>query len=390
MKKELEEVLYQEELIWFQKSRENWIVSGDRNTKFYHAATVVKRTQKRVAGLRNIDDDLITDKGTMKKMMTDYFKDLFSKDNSCDISVAIRGRFPDLSAKSKNEISRPVLDDEIKCAIFDMAPLKAPGPDGLHAMFYQRMWPVVGNSIVKMVKDFFATGILPDNLNDTLITLIPKVDNPDRVNQFRPISLCNVCYKIITKTLTNRFKKAMKELVGPHQSSFVPGRHITDNIITYQEVLNNMRNSRGGKGTMVIKIDLEKAYDRLSWDFIRNTLEEAGFGSEWTRIIMACIESSRLSIKWEGEISDYFRPGRGIRQGDSISPFLFVLCMERLSHMIEEAVQEGAWKGIKMSRRGPTVSHLFFADDMVLFSEADEGQVEVVKNVLDRFSRCSG
>lgn len=137
---------------------------------------------------------------------------------------------------------------------------------------------------------------------------------------------------------------------GPQQSSFVPGRQITDNIIVYQETLNTLRNRKGKRGHMVIKIDLEKAYDRLDWNFIRDTLREAGLNEEWVRIIMECVETTNLSICWKGDNTEYFRPSRGIRQGDSVSPFLFVLCMERLSHMINMAVNKGRWKGIRLSK----------------------------------------
>lgn len=180
-----------------------------------------------------------------------------------------------------------------------MAPLKAPGPDGFHVLFYQG--DMIGKSVITMVKDFYRTGELPENLNKTIVTLIPKVDKHDNPKSFRPIGLCNVSYKVVTKTMTTRLKEVMKEVVGPNQSSFVPSRQIIDNIIVYQEVLNTMRRIKSGCGLMAIKIDLEKAYDRLSWDFIRDTLLEVGLGVEWTRNIMTCVETAKLVISWEGD-----------------------------------------------------------------------------------------
>lgn len=140
---------------------------------------------------------------------------------------------------------------------------------------------------------------------------------------------------------------------------------------------------------MLIKIDLEKAYDRLSWDFIRNTLHKVGMRSDWIRNIMGCVKSARLSILWDGKQSSNWDPRRGIRQGDSMSPYLFILCMERLIHIISKEVQDGNWKGIKMFRNGPILSHLFFSDNMVLFAEAELSQIDIVLECLNRFCTCS-
>ncbi|XP_073051225.1 uncharacterized protein [Primulina eburnea] len=349
LKQELDTVLEQEELMWFQKSREEWIVSGDRNTKFYHASTM-----------------------------------------NCQDLTMDKGKFPSLSEANLATLNAPVLIEEIKQALFDMEPFKAPGPDGFPAGFFQKMWPTVGQSIYDSALNFFTSGNIPKGMNDTLLTLIPKVSNPELVSQFRPISLCNVSYKILTKTMTNRLKHVMPDLVGPYQSSFVPGRQISDNIIVYQEVLHSMRKKSGGRGFMAIKIDLEKAYDKLSWDFIRHTITEAGFSQDWVRNIMSCIETPRFSILWNGEQLEWIKPGRGIRQGDSISPYIFVLCIERLSHLICQAVENNHWKAIRLSRNGPPLSHLLFADDIVLFAEASNEQLTIIMEILNKFCSCSG
>lgn len=139
---------------------------------------------------------------------------------------------------------------------------------GFHPGFFQKEWNTVGPSIIKRTKDFMGTGVMPQTLNDTLITLVPKVNNPKKASQFLPISLCNVSYNVITKAMTNHIKEVMRELIGPEHSSFVPEKQIVDNIIVYQEVMHTMRKKKGIKRTMALKIDIGKAYDRLSWNFI--------------------------------------------------------------------------------------------------------------------------
>lgn len=161
--------------------------------------------------------------------------------------------------------------------------------------------------------------------------LIPKVPMPKFIHQFRPIGLCNVVFKILTKVIVNRIKPLMTFLVTNNQCSFVPGRHTVDNIIVAQEVIDLMRNlKRGRKGFMVTKVDLEKACDRLNWDFIRETLVLAGIPRDMVALIMACIETNSPSVLWNCIVADKFLPARGIRQGDSFSPYIFMLCSERL------------------------------------------------------------
>ncbi|XP_019152396.1 PREDICTED: uncharacterized protein LOC109149189 [Ipomoea nil] len=390
LRKELEEVLHQEELKWFQKSKEDWILSGDLNTKYYHAATMVRRTRNKVYGLKDDNDNWVSEKAKLEAMVQNYFKGLYRKENEESNHDDFTGMFPPIQEEQWLHMNRQVTKDEVRDALMEMAPLKASGPDGLHAMFYQKSWSIVGDSLYQLVNDFFNIGSLPNGLNETNIVLIPKVQRPEKVNQLRPISLCNVAYKLVTKIMAQRLKLIMPEVVSPNQGSFVSERQITDNIITYQEILHTIRTEKNQPGYMVLKIDLEKAYDRLDWSFIRNTLQEVGLNDVWVRNIMHCVESAEMSILWEGNKLERFKPERGVRQGDSISPYLFVLCIERLGHIITEAVTQGSWKGIKVSRNGPSISHLFFADDMVLFAEANESQICTIMNCLDRFCKSSG
>ncbi|XP_031091113.1 uncharacterized protein LOC115996111 [Ipomoea triloba] len=318
----------------------------------------------------------------IKTMVREYYVHLFSKDHISIWSKCPINSFPEINLDTWRDLYKDCTTEEVKSAMFEMAPFKAPGPDGFHADFFQKAWAIVGNHLTTYTRDFLNTGIIPEGLNDRLVALIPKIKHLDKLSHFRPISLCNVIYKLITKILTNRIKGIVREAIGPEQSSFVLKRQITDNIMVFQEILQSMKKKTGAVGQMVIKIDLEKAYDRLSWQFIRETLEEVGFRTDWIQKVMQCIETAKLSVLWDGELSvlwdgeqlDWIKPKRGIRQGDPISPYIFVLCMERLSHIIKEATINETCRGIKISRYGPTLTHLFFVDDMVLFAEATEEQ----------------
>lgn len=172
--------------------------------------------------------------------------------------------------------------------------------------------------------------------------------------QFRPISLCNVLFKmIITKSMVMRLKRVMPKLIGPAQSSFIPGRLSVDNIVIVQEAIHSMRRKMGRKGWMLLKLDLEKAYDRIRWDFLEDTLNAANLPEDWVRWIMRwimqCVTGPSMTLLWNGEKIEPFTPSRGLRQGDPLSPYLFVLCLERLCHHIDTSVGAGEWKPISLS-----------------------------------------
>lgn len=171
----------------------------------------------------------------------------------------------------------------------------------------------------------------------------------------------------------------MANLVAPMHCSFVPGRHSSDNITIVQEVIHTMRKKKGKKGFMAIKIDLEKAYDKLKWDFVKDTLVDIGLPQPMIELIWHSISSPTMKILWNGKCNENISPSRGVRQGEPLSPYIFVLCMERLSQLISLAVEQHFWKPICLSRNGPPLSHLCFADDLILFGEASLYQAKVIK-----------
>lgn len=388
---ELDVVWEQEEVLWFQKSREKWMEFGDRNTTFFHTSTIIRRRRNRIEALRDDEGRWISDKQELENLAVDYYKKLYSLNGLEELVDRLPAEgFPDLDMHETRMLNLPVSSQEVECSMRSMGKFKSPGPDGYQSIFYQDCWDTVGASVIKFALNFFETGQLPKAANDALLVLIAKVNKPEKMTQFRPISLCNVLFKMITKVMVMRLKRIISKWIGPSQSSFIPGRLSTDNIVIVQEAVHSMGRKKGRKGWMLLKLDLEKAYDRIRWDFLEDTLQAVGLSENWIRWIMDCVTGSSMTLLWNGEKSTAFKPQRGLRQGDPLSPYLFVLCLERLCHLIDKAVVRKEWKPICLSRGGPQLSHICFADDIILFAEASVAQVCVIRSVLESFCMASG
>jgi hypothetical protein len=195
---------------------------------------------------------------------------------------------------------------------------------------------------------------------------------------------------VVSKVVVERLKEFIPVIISPYQTGFVPGRNIHENIIVAQEMTHSMVKMKGSKGLVAIKVDLSKAYDKLKWDFIWQILKEVQILESMINVIMHSVTSVETNVKWNGARGNYFRPQRGIRQGDPISPYLFVMCIDKLSHLISQAVNDGKWKAPKAGKTGPFVSHLMFADDLLLFGEATEEQMKCMVHILDCFCKMSG
>ncbi|KAA3472023.1 reverse transcriptase [Gossypium australe] len=386
---ELENVLDHEDILWRQKARCDWLQLGDRNTKFYHSRTVKRRKFNRIMSLRVDNGDWCSDQNILQKKAVEFFGELYGEVPTISRATS-KNSFPHLKPSEIMLLETPISNEEIKKAMFDMAPLKAPGSDGYHALFFQSQWDTLGNDVCQWVKSVFEGRPIEPELNNTLIVLIPKKESPEDFSQFRPISLCSVLYKLVMKVIANRFKVVLPKLISQEQAGFIAGWNIFDNIILAQEVIHSMRCNRTGRQWMAIKLDLEKAYDRVSWEFINTSLTAARIPLFLRNVIMSAISSSTMQILWNGVPTQKFKPNRGIRQGCPLSPYLFVLCMEWLGQFIHTEIESGIWDPISLSRSGPPISHLFFADDLVIFCKAKIDQARSLEHILSLFCGISG
>ena len=218
-----------------------------------------------------------------------------------------------LSEDDKIKLNQVVTYEEKKARLWALKPFKAPGVDGLHDGFFQLFWNEVSELVCKEVGTIFSTRVVLEYLNKTLIALIPKCPNPESINNYKPISLCNSIYKIVTKVIIARLRPLLSSQISPVQAAFVPRRRGLDNIIIAQELIQSINKKKGKIWYMVIKVDLEKAYDRLEWNFIHKVLQAFHFLDQLIKLIMSCISSTSISILFNGGAIETFSPTRGIR-----------------------------------------------------------------------------
>ncbi|CAA7037615.1 unnamed protein product [Microthlaspi erraticum] len=387
----LKEAHRDEEEYWKQKSRNMWLKDGDLNTKFFHASTKQRRAINRIVGLHNEANVWVAGEKEIETVAVNYFDSLFTSNLPVDFTGVLENVSERITITENEVLTRRATEAEVREALFMMHPEKAPGPDGITALFFQRSWHIVKEDVLTMVNDFLTSGSFDERLNMTNICLIPKTSRPTRMTELRPISLCNVGYKIISKVLCQRLKVLLPRLISETQSAFVPGRLISDNILIVQEMFHGLRTNKSCKGKfMAVKTDMSKAYDRVEWPFVEALMRKMGFAEQWIVWMMRCITSVKYKVLINGQPRGQITPHRGLRQGDPLSPYLFILCAEILITNLKKAEEMKRITGLKVARASPAVSHLLFADDSLFFCRATSEESRVLLQILKEYEVTSG
>ncbi|XP_016206246.1 uncharacterized protein LOC107646584 [Arachis ipaensis] len=227
--------------------------------------------------------------------------------------------------------------EEIREAVWDCESSKAPGSDGYNMNFIKKCWDEIGAEFTAAVTDFFQTSRLPKDSNVTWVALAPKFVGAKEIKDLRPISMVGCVYKVISKVLVRRMRSVMPGLVGETQSAFVKDRKIHDGALIACETVHWLKERK--KEAAIIKLDFQKVYDRVKWNFVDIVLQKMGFGRKWREWVMECVGTTSISVLVNGSPTKPFKIERGLRQGDPLSPFLFVLVVDVLHRMIGEAVR---------------------------------------------------
>jgi hypothetical protein len=383
-------LLAQEEAFWKQRAKVYWLRDGDTNSRFFHATASAKKKRNEITHLKNDEGDTVDSQHEICEVAKAYFDQLFSPGQQSNNDV-IDYIAPSITEFNNDQLMAPFQIREFKEALFAMHSDKAPGPDGLNPTFYKRFWNLCGVEIFNAGVSWLERGSFPEQIMATNIVLIPKKDNPETMKDLRPISLCNVLYKIISKVLANRLKPLLPQCISQEQSAFVENRSIIDNVMIASEIIHHMKcKTKGKMGEVALKIDISKAYDRVDWGYVKKVMQKMGFHEKWVNWISMCMESVHYQVLVNGESVGPVKPMRGLRQGDPLSPYIFIMCAEGLSRLIKKSEARGEVHGIKVCRGAPLLTHLLFADDCFLFCRADVNECTKLKMILKTYEEASG
>lgn len=361
---------------------------GDANTSFFffHATLSNRRRYNQLLAIQ-VEELRVEEVDTIKTEVTRFFSDIYREES---------GRRPYLEGVAFSVLPVEVMQslsinfslEELEKTLDSFDGDKSPGLDGFNFNFIKRFWAIMRNEIWDMTNEFYDHARLPKGLLSYFVALIPKINSPQNLGNFRPISLLGCLYKLVSKLLASRLRAMMNPIISSNQSAFLPKRNIFDGVVIINEVVDCARKT--GKQCFIFKVDFEKAYDSVNWNFLVYMMRRLGFNDKWRAWIKGCIFAGSCSVLVNGSPADEFQIKRGLKQGDPLALFLFLMVAERLLGLMRKAVSIGKYKGLQVGSGGIEVSILQYADDTIFVGEVSWENLWIIKSVLRCFEVASG
>ncbi|MCH99969.1 LINE-1 reverse transcriptase like, partial [Trifolium medium] len=265
---------------------------------------------------------------------------------------------------------------------------KCPGPDGFNFAFIKEFWELMKTEVMMFFDQFHGNECIPKCLMSYFLTLIPKIKSPQGLRDYRPISLLGCWYKLLAKVLACRLAEAIGVLIPKTQSAFLKGRQLVEGVVAVNEVIDYAKKS--GKDCLILKVDFEKAYDSVDWGFLDYLLGRFGFSPKWRAWMKACVCGGNVSVLVNGSPTNEIQIRRGLKQGDPLAPFLFLLVAEGLGGLMRRAVEINRFRPFLVGGAAVPVSLLQYADDTLCIGEATTENLWVLKAILRGFEMASG
>ncbi len=374
------------DLLWRQKSRQKWNMMGGINTSYYHRISKFKATRNRVSEIRH-GNNTFSGPDAIKRAAVEHYEQFFKLERRARPGLPNLG-FSRLATEEAGRLENEVSASEVWEAIKSCGRDRTPGPDSFSFRFIQLDWEVIGTDFVALTRYFFQTNRMARGSNSSFLTLIPKSRDPRKFTDFRRISLVSSYYKIISKVMAGRLKEVIGKVIGEAQHGFRVGYQMLDCVMAANEVVHFLKTSN--KQGYLLKLDFEKAYDSVDWVYLHTVMRHMGFRDRLCCWIHQCVSTNRVSVLINGSPTSEFGVERGLRQGCSLSPFLFNIAAEGLSRLLSVSCDAGLLGSIGGSELGWSGNHLQFADDVMIFLQNEVGAVKNVKSILRWFEALSG
>ncbi|XP_028555639.1 uncharacterized protein LOC114580910 [Dendrobium catenatum] len=368
----------------YQRAKTKWLRNGKNDLGFLYAHI---RSRKNLNVIKEIttSEGKFDNKAGIAEAIIKHFKEIFNSPrpvNENVFSIPVGNIIPSNMIES---LTLPFTDLDIKNAVFNGSSCSAPGPDGYTFDFYKKAWHIIGHKLCNAIKSFFTTCQLPKGVKTSAVTLIPKKPHASNINDYRPISLCNVFYKIIAKLLANRLKSVLPLIIHESQAGFIHNRCTTDNILLASEVLREFNFNRN---LFCAKLDIKKAFDTVSQKFLINRMRQKGFPDMFINWVNCCIANVHFSICLNGSLEWFFNSSSGLRQGCPLSPLLFCIVMDALSCSLTSNFVGNNSPVFNIN--GKNFNHLMYADDLLVFGMAKAQNATNLMNILTDFADSSG
>ncbi|GAU35673.1 hypothetical protein TSUD_162450 [Trifolium subterraneum] len=368
--------------ICWQQSRSVWHKEGDANSKYFHSVLASRRRGNTISSIQ-VDGVTVEGVDPIRQVVFSHFASHFKARNVERPGVE-NLQFKRLNWSASDSLIKPFSVDEVKAVVWDCDSNKSPGPDGINLGFFKDFWAELQGDVMRFFFEFHRNGRLTKGLNSTFIALIPKVDNPQRLNEFRPISLVGSIYKILAKVLANRLRVVIGSVISESQTTFMQDRQILDGILIANEVVDEARKTK--KELLLFKVDFEKAYDSVEWEYLDAVMGRMYFPTLWKKWMKACVCTATASVLVNGSPINDFLLERGLRQGDPLSPFLFMLAAEGLHVLMKAMVENNLFIGYSVGANDiVSISHLQFADDTLITGVKSWANVRARRAVLVLF-----
>lgn len=288
-----QQCLLAQEAHWLQRLRLNWNLMGDRNMSFFHSTTMIRRRRNKIGAIQRDNGDWVVKESEIRLEVVNHFKGIYTQPNLDQGPVSLPQRVLDQVPKIPQEAAELLdlypIEEEIRRVINSLGPTKAPGPDGITAALVQQNWNYFGSIVIKEVTSFFQIGMMKEGIAHSNLVLIPKTTAPTKVTEFRPISVCNLLYKVISKIIASKMQPWMDVIISKSQTTFIPSKEISKNIIILREIIHSFRKQTRGEPQFVLKVDLAKAFDSVRWDFLFYLLPHYSFSPKLCGWIQACV-----------------------------------------------------------------------------------------------------